>query len=481
MERSIIIDVGTMYTRAGIIEDDQLVNILLENNFEKQIQGTIYQGSIANTVKGIKAAFLDIGQSKTAFLHYEDVPEHLKGKLQNNQRIMVQVVKEGVGNKGPKVTGFVNITGKFMVLLPFEKTIGISRKIVDEDERKRLKRLLIKHNPKKYGLIIRTGAREATDSQLALELEELIEKWETVETKSIGAAKATVLYEEPSLAMKVVREYANDQIKEIVINNEGQGQLINDFLLQNLKDLQDKLRVVSPLGNLYGAYNIDKEIEKALKKQVWLKSGANIVIEKTEAMNVIDVNSAKFTKTKEKDKMILKINLQAAKESARQIRLRNLSGIIIIDFIDMTDRNHQDQVVEALQLELCKDKTKTQVYPMTQLGLVQITRQRRYISLQEQMMQHCNCCHSPYRYVAYDYLLVGVEKEVRELVRESIHRDIALIAEPDFIKHIKKSHVIQKMLESKYDIRLQLIVDSEKQKSEYDIKPLKDSIRVDIK
>ena len=473
MERSIIIDAGTVYTRAAIFEEDQLVNIFLENNFEKQIQGTIYQGSIANTVKGIKAAFLDIGQSKTAFLHYEDIPEHLKGKLQNNQRMMVQVVKEGVGNKGPKVTAFINITGKFMVLLPFEKTIGISRKISNEQERKRLKKLFIKHNPKKYGLIIRTGAVEATDSQLALELEELIEKWEMVETKSIGAAKATVLYEEPSLAMKVVREYANDQMKEIVINDAQQGQLINDFLSQNLEGLRDKVRVVSPVSNLYGSYTIDKEIEKALKKQVWLKSGANIVLEKTEAMNVIDVNSAKFTKTKEKDKMILKINLQAAKESARQIRLRNLSGIIIIDFIDMIDPHHQDQVMETLQVELSKDKIKTQVYPMTQLGLVQITRQRKHISLQEQMMQYCNCCHSPYVHVGYDYLLVDVEKEIRELVRESIHREIALIGEADFIKHIKKSPEIQIALESRYDIRLQLIGDSEKKKTQYDIKPLK--------
>ena len=476
MERKIIIDVGIVYTRAAIFEGDQLVNILLENHFEKQIQGTIYQGCISNTVKSIKAAFVDIGQAKTAFLHYEDIPEHLKGKLQNNQRMMVQVIKEGVGNKGPKATAFINITGKFMVLLPFEKTIGISKKILDEDQRKRLKNLLLKNNPKKYGVIIRTGAVEATEDQLLLELQELIEKWEIVETKSIGAARATVLYEEPSLPMKVVREYANDQIKEIVINDEGQGELINAFLLKNLEEAQDKLRVVSPLTNLYGAYNIDKEIDHALKKQIWLKSGANIVIEKTEAMNVIDVNSAKFTKTKQKDKMLLKANLQAAKESARQIRLRNLSGIIIIDFIDMSDHNHQDQVIEALQLELSKDKIKTQVYPMTQLGLVQITRQRRHISLQEQIMQHCNCCHSPYVHVAYDYLLVHIEKEIKDIVRESIHRDIAIVSEEDFIKHIKKSPLIQTTLEAKYNIKLKLIVDNEKKKTQYDIKPLHNSI-----
>ena len=161
--------------------------------------------------------------------------------------------------------------------------------------------------------------------------------------------------------MKIVREYANGEAKEIVINDEKEAQLINEFLTKNLKGLEEKLWIVEPLSNLYGAYNIDKEIEKALKKQIWLKSGANIVLEKTEAMNVIDVNSAKFTKTKEKDKMILKINLQAAKESARQIRFRNLSGIIIIDFIDMKDSDHGQQVVEALILELSKDKTKTHV------------------------------------------------------------------------------------------------------------------------
>ena len=155
MEKSIIMDVGVVYTRAAIFEDNQLVSLFLENNFEKQIQGTIYQGRIANIVKNIKAAFVDIGQAKTAFLHYEDIPEVFKGKLQNNQRMMIQVVKEGTGNKGPKATAFINITGKFIVLLPFEKTIGISRKISEEDERKKLKSLILAHNPKKYmGLLL---------------------------------------------------------------------------------------------------------------------------------------------------------------------------------------------------------------------------------------------------------------------------------------------------------------------------------------
>lgn len=472
MEKSIIIDVGAMYTRAAIFEDNQLVSLFLENNFEKQIQGTIYQGRIANIVKNIKAAFVDVGQPKTAFLHYEDIPEVFKGKLQNNQRMMIQIVKEGTGNKGPKATAFINITGKFMVLLPFEKTIGISRKISEEDERKKLKNLILAHNPKKYGVIVRTGATKATENQLISELEELIEKWEEIETKGVGAASNTVLYEEPTLPMKIVREYANEKTKEIVINDEKEAQLINEFLTKNLKGLEGKLRIVEPLSNLYGAYNIDKEIEKALKKQIWLKSGANIVLEKTEAMNVIDVNSAKFTKTKEKDKMILKINLQAAKESARQIRFRNLSGIIIIDFIDMKDSDHGQQVVEALALELSKDKTKTHVYPMTELGIVQITRQKKENSLEEQIMQSCNCCHSPYTHLAYDYLLVAVEKDIRDIVRESIHRDLIIISEQGFINHIKKSPLIQKTLESNYSVKLKLQADNTKEKSQYEVKSL---------
>ena len=303
------------------------------------------------------------------------------------------------------------------------------------------------------------------------EFEELIKKWETINQLSIGAAGGTVLYEEPSLSMKVVREYANEQTKEIVINDPKQGKLIQTFLSSKVKNTEDKIRLVSVLSNLYGGYNIDKEIEGALKKKIWLKSGANIIIEKTEAMNVIDVNSAKFIASKQKNKMILKTNLQAAQESARQIRLRNLSGIILIDFIDMDDVDHQNQVIETLELELKKDKIKTTVYPMTSLGLVQITRQRKSNSLQEQIMQHCSCCNSPYVHIAYDYLLVGVEKEIRNIVKESIHRKIAIRSEKAFIKHIQKFSAIQSMLESKYEVKLTLIIDDEKKKTEYEVKP----------
>ena len=267
METSIIIDVGVSYTRLAILEDDQLADIILENNFENQIQGTIYQGSVSNVVKGIKAAFINIGGPKKAFLHYKDIPENFKGKLQNNQRMMVQVVKEGAGDKGPKVSSFINIPGKYLVLLPFEKTIGISRKIEDEKERKRLKSILAKNNPKQYGAIIRTGASKATTEVIKSELEELIGIWENVETKAVGAAAETILYEQPSLLMQVIREYANKDIKEIVINDKEEASRIISFLSKDFEQIQDKIRIVDCTTNLYGAYNIDKEIEKSLKKQ----------------------------------------------------------------------------------------------------------------------------------------------------------------------------------------------------------------------
>ncbi len=476
MEKSIIIDVGLVYTRAAIFEDNQLVNIFLDNHDEKQIQGTIYQGRITNIVKNIKAAFVDIGQPKSAFLHYEDTPEKLKGKLQNNQRMMVQVIKEGVGNKGPKATAFINITGKFMVLLPLETTIGVSRKISDESQRKRLKQLIRRNNPKKYGVIIRTGAVGATDDQLEQELKSLISKWETIETKSVAASSGTILHQEPSLPMQVVREHANENIKEIVINDLGEGEKIQEFLSKNIPGLQEKVRMVDPVTNLYGAYNIDQDIEGALRKKIWLKSGANIIIEKTEAMNIIDVNSAKAVKTKQKDKMILKINLQAAKESARQIRLRNLSGIIIIDFIAMDHISHQEQVIESLQEELNKDKIKTQLYPMTQLGLVQMTRQRRHISLQEQIMQHCRYCQSPYVHLNNGYLLVEIEKDIRNFVRESIHKNFEIRGQESLINYLDQSFMIKDKLESKYQVNLKLLKKPHNEKTPYDIKPIYSSL-----
>lgn len=472
METSIIIDVGISYTRAAICEDDQLVNILLENNYEKQIQGTIYQGKVSNVIKGIKAAFIDIGGPKKAFLHYQDIPDELKGKLQNNQRIMVQVVKEGAGDKGPKVTAFINLPGQYVILLPFEKTIGISKKIEDEHERQRLKKLVINNNPKQYGVIVRTGAAKVAPERLSLELEELIVKWEEIETKGVGAAGETVLYEEPSLPMKVVREYANQNIKEIVINHQEEGAKIISFLSKNFNDMKDQVRIVDETTNLYGAYNIDKEIEKALKKRIWLKSGANIIIEKTEAMNVIDVNSAKLTTLKQKGKTILKANLQAAQESARQLRLRNLSGIIIIDFIDMALEEHQNQVVHALELELSKDKVRTKVFPITELGLVQITRQRKQLSLQEQITQSCPYCKTSHLDISYDYALVLMEKEVRDIARESIHTNIEIKASQQFIRHVQKTPDLNEKMQSKYGVILHWLEDQSIKGTGYDIKAL---------
>lgn len=476
METSIIIDVGISYSRAAICEDDHLVNIFLESNYEKQIQGTIYQGKVSNVVKGIKAAFIDIDGPKKAFLHYRDIPEHLKGKLQNNQRIMVQVIKEGAGDKGPKVTAFINLSGKHIVLLPFEKTIGISRKIQDDTERKRLKGIIIKHNPKQYGVIVRTGAAKVSSEALALELDELVARWEEIETKAVGAAAETVLYEEPSLPVKVIREYANKDIKEIVINHEEEAWAIGSFVEKHLPQIKDKIRLVDHTTNLYGAYNIDKEIEKALKKRIWLKSGANIVVEKTEAMNVIDVNSAKLTTIKQQDKTILKANLQAAKESARQIRLRNLSGIIIIDFIDMDNEKHKEQVIQELQLELSKDKIKTRVFPITELGLLQMTRQRKSLSLSEQITRQCFYCHNEHVEVSYDYLLVGVEKEIQDITRESIHRNIEIKTSKEFIKHIENRQYFKKEIKSKYDVNLYLTEGYHETKTQYDIKALYEEI-----
>ena len=476
METRIIIDVGISYSRAAICEEGHLVNILLENNYEKQIQGTIYQGKVSNVVKGIKAAFIDINGPKKAFLHHRDIPEHLKGKLQNNQRIMVQVIKEGAGDKGPKVTAFINLSGKHIVLLPFEKTIGISRKIHDDQERNRLKRIIIKHNPRQYGVIVRTGASKASSEALSLELDELVARWEEIETKAIGAAAETVLYEEPSLPVKVIRDYANKDIKEIVINHAEEALVIRSFLGRHLPQIQDKVRLVDDTTNLYGAYNIDKQIEKALKKRIWLKSGANIIVETTEAMNVIDVNSAKLTTIKQQDKAILKVNLQAAKESARQIRLRNLSGIIIIDFIDMISKEHQEQVIQELALELSKDKIKTRVFPITELGLLQMTRQRKNLSLSEQITQKCSYCQTEHVEISYDYLLVGVEKQIQDIVRESIHRNIEIKGKEEFIKYIENKTVFKKEIKLKYGVNLCLTQDYCGTKTPYDIKALYEEI-----
>lgn len=470
VEKSIIIDKGISYTRAAICEDDKLVTILLENNDDKQIQGTIYQGKVSNVVKGIKAAFIEIGQEKKAFLHDRDIPEHLKGNLQNNQRIMVQVVKEGAGNKGPKVTGFINMAGQYIILLPYEATVGISKKIVEPKERNRLRRIIKDHNPRKYGVIVRTGAAKASTQSLVEELEGLIRAWEEIEIRSIGAAGESVLYKEPSLPVKVIREHINQNIKEIVINDPYEAELITQYLAGHTQALKDKVRLVDRLTNLYGAYGLDKEIEKALKKHIWLKSGANIILEKTEAMNVIDVNSAKLTTMKNKDKTILKANLEAAKESARQIRIRNLSGMILIDFIDMDNEDHENQVLEALALELSKDKVKTRLYPFTELGLVQITRQRKQLSLEEQVMKNCSCCKSSYTEVSYDYILVGIEKELRDIARESIHRSVNIKAGKELFKHLKRKPNLSQKIEAKYGLVTHLIEDLTMNHGGYEIK-----------
>ena len=399
----ILVDETSYGTRIGVVENGTLVELIYEKKNSLPIVGNVYAGKIMNVLPGMQACFVDIGIEKNAFLYYGDDKDNngniVKPKMGSD--VIVQVEKAEMGAKGAVLTKRISFAGKFLVVIPGDDKIGISKKITDSAERKRIKDIIEQLLPENYGIIVRTEGKDKSYEIYEKEIKRLVEKSEGVLSKAEYAKAPSLLYTEINGVEKVLRDLYNDSIDEIVVNSSLDYETL--IKLCEEKDISPKKIVMYESDvPMFENYYVASQAKAAFSKHVWLKSGGFIIIEQTEACVVIDVNTGKYTGKADLQKTILKTNLEAADEIARQLRLRNLNGMIIVDFIDMKTEENRKILQKHLEEAVAKDRLQTIVVGMTELGLMQITRKKKRQSIQQLMTRSCHCCGGSGREPIYE-------------------------------------------------------------------------------
>ncbi|MGI6036754.1 MAG: Rne/Rng family ribonuclease [Limnochordia bacterium] len=430
--KEIIVNVGRAETRVAIREDRRLVDLYVERDHDKRIVGNIYKGRVENVLPGMEAAFVDIGLERNAFLYVDDILldngngsdkplegvhyRSIKDMLQVGQQIVVQVTKAAMGTKGARVIGHLSIPGRYLVLMPTVEYIGISRRIEEGEERERLKAIAQEIKPEGMGLIVRTAAYERSKEEIEQDCLFLLQLWNKLERNARKYSAPALLYRDYDLVYRVLRDLFTAEAGQFIIDCPGEYEKVMEMLDSLAPPLKEKVKLYRGSTPIFEHYGIEKEIEKALQRKVWLDCGGYVVIDQTEALVSIDVNTGKFTGSKNLATTVLKTNLDAATEIARQLRLRNIGGIVIIDFIDMESQEHKDLVLARLEEETKKDKTKVHILGFTNLGLVELTRKKVNQTLRAEMQKPCPYCHGDGMVLSEETVALQVEREILKTV-----------------------------------------------------------------
>ncbi len=407
-------------TQIAVLEGRSLIEhyVSRPQDDATQIDGNIYLAKVQNVLPGMEAAFVDIGTPKNAVLYRGDVrydPDDVEGgdhvdagaqparanrdlrieqMLRAGQTIVCQVTKNPIGTKGARLTQEVSLPGRFVVLIPNSGTYGISKRLAD-DERKRLRKILDEVKPDAHGLIVRTAAEGATADELRRDVGRLVRQWDQIDGLAKRSKAPTLLYREPDMAVRVIREEFNKEYRGVVIDDEDLYREVRDYVESITPELADRVERYDPADDplpIFERFHIHEQLHKALDRKVWLPSGGSLIIERTEALTVIDVNTGKNVGTSNLEETVFRNNLEAAEEIARQLRLRDIGGIIVIDFIDMEIKANREQVTAAFRDALARDKTRTQVFDISELGLVEMTRKRVSEGLVESLSDTCPTC-----------------------------------------------------------------------------------------
>jgi len=483
MASELIINVTFNEIRMAFLESGTLVEFFVERKNEKSIVGNIYKGKVIRIVPGMDAAFVDIGLEKAAFLYvgdimidksmyeeYEDsdiglpveVTERIEVVLEEGQELIVQVTREPIGQKGTKVTSKITLPGSLLVLMPSTQHIGVSRRIDQEEEKKRLAGILKEICPKGFGLIARTASEGKSKDELESDLGFLKRIWESIQEKAKSIKAPSILHQDLGMILRVIRDLHSHNLKRIVIDDEPLYGMISEFLKEYLPEDECEAIYFNEKESVFEAYGIEIDIEKLTQKKIWLKSGGYIIFDYTEALTVIDVNTGRYLGKKGLEDTILRTNLEAVKEIAYQIRLRNIGGIIVVDFIDMERKESREMVFQALIDALKKDRIKTFVYPISEIGLVQITRKRTRHNMVNMLTETCPLCEGA-GYIKSRYTVCyEVLREIRSLCRKEDVRKMNVHLSPEvasFIYEEEKSSI--EFLENAFKTKINIIADPE--------------------
>ncbi len=424
MAGELIINATFEETRIALLEGGTLVEVHIERKKDRSIVGNIYRGRVVRVLPGMQAAFVDIGLERSAFLHVADAYSNIKEYHQmldggwedqegvefesgnsfsteplqiedvvcEGQELLVQVSREPLGTKGTRITSHVTLPGRYLVFMPTVNHVGVSRRIEDEAERQRLRDTVLRMRPHGVGFIVRTASEGASEEEIANDMDVLIKIWESIRHKNEVAAAPSLIHSDRNMVLRTIRDLISPDVKRVVTDSKEEHERIIDFVKTYMSRIHCDIDLYEGRTAIFDVYGIETELDKALKQKVWLKSGGYILIEMTEALTAIDVNTGKFVGKRNLEDTILKTNLEAAKEIAYQLRLRNIGGIIIIDFIDMCKESNREMVYRALELALKKDRAKSNISKISELGLVEMTRKRTRESLTQLLGEPCPYC-----------------------------------------------------------------------------------------
>ena len=510
MSKRIVVNAGPIETRVAVQEGNLLTDLYLERHRHRSIVGSVYKGTVTNVLPGMQAAFVDIGLAKDAFLYAGDYTASrgveaappvlpavddedqdveideaepprreavapIEQMLTRGQEVLVQVSKESLGSKGARVTSFISLPGRYLVYMPQTQHIGVSRRIRDDRERDRLRAALRSLQLPPGGYILRTNAEGKGEAEFAADVEFLSRLWAQIQARYAQATPPAVLHEEADLTFRVVRDLFSPEVDEFVVDSAEVYDKCLGYVRALVPALAERVRLYTERAPVFDHYGIEKDIEKALRRRVWLKSGGYIVIDHTEALVSIDVNTGKYVGKRDFEQTVLKINMEAVGEVVRQIRLRDLGGIIIIDFIDMEVLEHREQVYKALKRALAEDKARTNVLEISELGLVEMTRKRVRQDLRALLSVTCPTCRGSGVTKSNETLAAEVYRVIQAKVAaepEPARHEVIARVHPDLATYLEdEGREDLARLESALDVKVIVQpVDKQPHREDYDIK-----------
>ena len=452
MKREIVINAGLGETRAALLEDRRLVEFYVERQEEQRVVGNIYKGRVENVLPGMQAAFVNIGLERNAFLYVDDALAYkvdgengsangsgngdrphvhsIKDILREGQHIIVQVTKEPIGTKGARVVTHVTLPGRYLVLMPTVEYVGVSRRIASEKERSRLKSVARKIKPKGMGLIVRTVAEGKSEEELEQDCKFLVGIWDRIQRRARKVSPPALLYKDYDLVYRLVRDAFTSDIDKFVIDNQEEYEKTLEILDTLSPQLKNRVYRYHEGPPIFESYGVERDIERALQRKVWLDCGGYIVIDHTEALISIDVNTGRYIGTTNLADTVLRTNLEAATEIARQLRLRDMGGIIIVDFIDMESKEHERMVIERLEREMRKDKTRTHILGFTNLGLVEITRKKVKQDIGDFLHKVCPLCEGSGQILSEATVAHRTQREIMKMAKETEAEAILVAVNP---------------------------------------------------
>ncbi len=497
MKKEIVINSTEYETRVAILEDDTIVELQTERAGSDRMVGDIYKGKIASVLPGMQAAFVDIGMERAAYLHSSDIgkvytdgyesdefeeeeaPANIVRKtrragietvLKKNQEILVQVIKEPISTKGPRIASEISLAGRYMVMVPDDDHVRISKRITNWAEKRRLKKAVSSLRPEGFGLIMRTEAEGRQESDFRADIKRLLRLWSGLKRKADRSKAPALVHKEADLVVAMIRDIFTDDVTSVVCDNAADFRKINSYARQALPHLKNRVKLYKGSQPIFDEYDLEPELDKMLNRKVWIKGGAYLVIDQTEAMVTIDVNTGRFVGRRGAEDTIFQANMLAAKEIARQIRLRDMGGLIVCDFIDMWNRENRRRLYDAFQAAFKNDRAKRGINPVTEFGLVEMTRERVRQSHMASLSEVCPCCDGLGRIMSKENIATKIERWFHRARAGRKYKDYHLVVSPDLADVLTGNGTsrVKRMMKA-YKCKINVVRDTTIDQTEYHI------------